>query len=64
MSWVKAPSGDWWLFDKPAGTPRSPVATIQGGARIGFWARIHGASGQIEGRSVASLKKQVEAICA
>ena len=26
--WSKAPSGDLWLFDKPALTPRSPIGSI------------------------------------
>lgn len=61
LEWVRVDSGGWWLFDKPRGTPRHPIATISGFARIGYHATIHarGFESQFRGKSIPKLKKQV-----
>lgn len=62
IDWVKVASGDWWLFDKPRGTPRHPIATISGFARIGYNATLHSGNRQtFRGKSIPALKRQIEA---
>ena len=63
FDWIKSPSGDWWLFDRPRGAPRHPVASISGGARIGFTASIHsGAKAGVRerGASIPALKRKIQ----
>ena len=59
LEWVKIQSGDWWLFDKPRGTPRHPIATISGFARIGYNASCNGV--QFRGKSIPRIKREIEA---
>lgn len=64
FDWVKAPSGGWWLFDKPTGTPRAPVASIYGSPRIGYRATVHSPATSLSGKSVPALKREIETIIA
>lgn len=59
LEWVRIESGGWWLFDKPRGTPRHPIATISGFARIGYVASYDGQ--QFRGKSIPKLKREIEA---
>ncbi len=62
LNWSKSPSGGWWLWKEPPGTPRLPfggVSRYSSGLVIGY---VHGSNlPDIEGRSVAAVKRRVEA---
>lgn len=63
LEWVRVASGEWWLFDKPRGTPRHPVASISGIARIGYHGSLRGSGGNaaFHGRTIPAVKRQIEA---
>lgn len=62
LEWTRVEAGGWWLFDKPRGTPRHPIASIHGSARIGYHGSLRGSGGdaQFRGKSIPAVKRQIE----